>query len=227
MATDDIDTVVGDIDDWLARHAPELHSRLPAGVSASALAALEAAVGRSLPRALHVLYRCHEDWHFAFGSLFMGLSSGHFNLMTFAVPSMQASPDEPHFDYREAGVVCLPPDAVNTEFVAVRRLPLITDGGGNFIGLDYLPGPAGTDGQVIAWGRDDQAWVVLADSLDGFLREVRDRMHHGRARVMSWPDRPEHPQSVAYLDDAGADVGDGHRSMADFFPGFGAAPSRL
>lgn len=223
----DIEDVVDGIDSWLARHAPQLHVYLPAGVTDSALAALEAAVGRSLPDALHALYRRHENWHWAFGSSFMGLSSGRFNLKIFSIPMMQESTEESHFDYREAGVVSLPPDAVNTEFVDVGRLPLITDGGGNYIGLDYFPEPRGVPGQVLAWGRDDQAWIVLAESLDAFLREVFDRMRHGRARVVELPEHLEHTHGVAYPDDAGADVTEGHHSMADFFPGFGAAPSRL
>ncbi|MBK6869818.1 MAG: SMI1/KNR4 family protein [Kineosporiaceae bacterium] len=224
-ADDGIESVVREIDDWLLAHAPVLHATMTPGASEAELAGVEAAVGRRLPAAFHALYRRHEHWQWAFGALHLSVNSDHYSLDVAAV-MMTNSTQAPHFDYREAGMSSVPDDAVNTEFIDVGRLPLITDGGGNYVGLDFLPGPAGVEGQVLAWGRDDHAWTVLADSLDGFLREVATRLRQGRVTVVH-PEGDPHEQQVLLTDDAGVAAVAGHRQMVDFFPGFGAAPTRL
>jgi len=58
---------------------------------------------------------------------------------------------------------------VKCEYANTKWLPLIGDWSGNFIGLDFDPGPKGHKGQVINFGRDEEDKYVFADSLDEFL----------------------------------------------------------
>lgn len=48
-------------------------------------------------------------------------------------------------------------------------IPLTHDGGGNHIGFDLDPGERGTSGQIIVFGRDEDAKILLSSSLSEFL----------------------------------------------------------
>lgn len=63
----------------------------------------------------------------------------------------------------------LTPSAIKIEYANTKWLPLLGDGGGNFIGVDFDPGPTGTKGQIINFGRDEDDKCVFAKSLDDFL----------------------------------------------------------
>lgn len=62
-----------------------------------------------------------------------------------------------------------PPGAVKAMYTNRRWIPLTHDYGGNHIGLDFDPGPIGTVGQVIAYGRDEDEKQLLANSFGEFL----------------------------------------------------------
>lgn len=62
-----------------------------------------------------------------------------------------------------------PADAIKLKYFHIKWLPVIEDVSGNYIGIDLDPGPAGTSGQVIVYGSDDDDMFVLAPSWDGFL----------------------------------------------------------
>ena len=71
-------------------------------------------------------------------------------------------------------------------------IPLTYDSGGNHIGVDLNPGPKGTRGQVIKFGRDDEFHTVLALSWGQFLTDIADELEAGNFRLdTSDPDRPE------------------------------------
>jgi cell wall assembly regulator SMI1 len=62
-----------------------------------------------------------------------------------------------------------PEGAIRLQYTNPRWLPLLHDGSGNFVGLDFDPGLKGTSGQVINFGRDEEAKFVLASCFDEFL----------------------------------------------------------
>lgn len=70
------------------------------------------------------------------------------------------------------GLSSNPPGAIKPYYFHLKWIPLIEDHGGNYIGVDLDPGPSGTKGQVIVFGRDEYEMFVLAPSWDAFL----DRM---------------------------------------------------
>lgn len=59
-------------------------------------------------------------------------------------------------------------------YVNPFRIPFITDGGGNFIGIDMLPNWAGKIGQIIAFGVDEMAIRCVASDMNDFLQQFLD-----------------------------------------------------
>jgi len=50
-----------------------------------------------------------------------------------------------------------------------KWLPVFSDYGGNYIGIDLDPDTNGKKGQIINFGRDEEIMIVLADSLEEFF----------------------------------------------------------
>lgn len=53
-----------------------------------------------------------------------------------------------------------------------KRIPFITDASGNFIGIDFKPGPKGIKGQIINFGRDEDTMYVLSNSFKDFIEGI-------------------------------------------------------
>lgn len=62
-----------------------------------------------------------------------------------------------------------PVGAIKKRYFGEKWLPVIHDGGNNFIGIDLDPGPNGIKGQVIVYGRDEDDRFVVAKSWEAFL----------------------------------------------------------
>jgi cell wall assembly regulator SMI1 len=60
-------------------------------------------------------------------------------------------------------------------------IPLTHDGGGNHVGVDLDPDERGRVGQVITFGRDDEAHRVLAPSIGSYLEQLADLLDQGLA----------------------------------------------
>jgi cell wall assembly regulator SMI1 len=67
-----------------------------------------------------------------------------------------------------------PPGAVRKAYAHPGWIPLARDWGGNNIAVDLAPGPAGTWGQVIVFGRDFDCKYVVSRSWAHFLAMVAD-----------------------------------------------------
>lgn len=72
-------------------------------------------------------------------------------------------------DFDEADFSSTPEAAIRRQNTNPKWIPIFHDGNGNFLGLDFDPGPRGTRGQVINFGRDMDDKCVLASDLDRFL----------------------------------------------------------
>lgn len=79
-------------------------------------------------------------------------------------------------DFPASGFSSAPPGAIQLMYTNPRWLPLFDTGGGNHVGLDFDPGPRGTVGQVINFGRDQDDKTVLAESLEHFLLDCIERL---------------------------------------------------
>ncbi|KAK3378017.1 hypothetical protein B0H63DRAFT_495707 [Podospora didyma] len=78
---------------------------------------------------------------------------------------------------RQASV---PPGAVQKAYAHPAWIPLARDWGGNNLAIDLAPGPKGTWGQVILFGRDYDTKYVVARSWAAFLAVVTDDLGSGR-----------------------------------------------
>jgi len=64
-----------------------------------------------------------------------------------------------------------------------KWVPLSNDSGGNHFGIDYDPGPKGTKGQIINFGRDEFVKYVLGDSFDDFLKWYVEQLEAGNYQI--------------------------------------------
>jgi cell wall assembly regulator SMI1 len=64
---------------------------------------------------------------------------------------------------------CYPENTIKKIYFHPKWVPIFTDQGGNYIGIDLDPDVNGTKGQVITFGRDETEMVVLGKSLDEFF----------------------------------------------------------
>lgn len=92
-----------------------------------------------------------------------------------------------------SGAVNTPADQRLTQLRALHPgwIPFATDDSGNYLGLDTVPGPDGSPGQVLEFGTDyPDGAVVRAESLPDFLagRRLPDPPHAATSRRLSIAD---------------------------------------
>lgn len=75
---------------------------------------------------------------------------------------------------------CVPAGAVKKAYAHPAWIPLVRDWGGNNLAVDLAPGPSGTWGQIILFGRDYDTKYVVARSWAAFLALVADDMNSGK-----------------------------------------------
>lgn len=65
-----------------------------------------------------------------------------------------------------------PEGCIKRQYANAKWIPICTDDGGNFIGVDLDPDVNGKRGQMINFGRDEHDKEVLADSLNAFFERL-------------------------------------------------------
>lgn len=163
------------------------------------IAALETHLGQRLPEDVRALYLLHdgqprytpqEPRHAA--GIFAGLAM--LSLRDVAVQWDQWDGYEAQ-EEMDVFASSSPEGFVQPKYSTRGWIPLTHDGGGNHIGVDLDPGPAGTVGQVITFGADDDEHQVLAPSLTSYLEQVADLIASGDITPtgkLDWPlSRPQ------------------------------------
>ncbi|KAI1139043.1 cell wall assembly and cell proliferation coordinating protein [Hypoxylon sp. FL0543] len=74
----------------------------------------------------------------------------------------------------------VPQGAVQRAYAHPAWIPLVRDWGGNNLAVDLAPGPTGTWGQIILFGRDYDTKYVVARSWAAFLAIVADDLNSGK-----------------------------------------------
>jgi cell wall assembly regulator SMI1 len=74
----------------------------------------------------------------------------------------------------------VPANAVLKAYAHPAWIPLVRDWGGNNLAVDLAPGPTGTWGQVILFGRDYDTKYVVAKSWAHFLARFADDLNSGK-----------------------------------------------
>lgn len=225
----DLPTVLARLEAWLAEHARAIHATLRPGATETELDRLETATGLKLPQAFRTLYRWHDgqDWSVggAFDLDFRRLEHVAAEWRMWA--EIGGDPEWNDLNEEMASVaVSHPAGAIQAAYTTPGWLGFLADGGGNSVGLDFNPGPAGTSGQVINFGRDEEHKYVLADSLDDFLREYLRRLESGQVTVRALPGYSGEMWSIQLHDASGQGYGTNWGNSADLYPGFGASPAR-
>jgi len=212
-----LDGVLARIEAWYSENVPAIQATLRPGTSDAELDALEGATGLILPPAFRTLYRWHDGGDGIFGLEFQPLNCVQSDWQNW-------KDLEPDFGSETEDHISHPPGAITERYINTGWLGFLTDGSGNSVGLDLNPGPAGTLGQVITFGRDEENKYVLADSLGAFLREYLARLETGRVTAVCLSGFADEVWSVQ-LHDASGHHQEDYRVLADLFPGFGAAPN--
>lgn len=83
----------------------------------------------------------------------------------------------------EEGISSFPKKSIKEKYYHTKWIPIFSDYGGNFIGMDLDPGEEGKVGQMIIFGRDEDPNFVIADSLSDFFDLNLALMEKGREEL--------------------------------------------
>jgi cell wall assembly regulator SMI1 len=82
-----------------------------------------------------------------------------------------------HFDIdNQISFTSSPENTIKKKYFHLKWIPVFSDYGGNYIGIDLDPDTKGKKGQVIIFGRDEENMIVLADNLDLFFDNLLTEM---------------------------------------------------
>lgn len=78
-----------------------------------------------------------------------------------------------------------PEGAIQKKYFHYKWLPVFSDHGGNFIGIDLDPDKKGKKGQVINFGRDEEDMYVLSENLEGLFDIILTELNKTGNRLMN------------------------------------------
>lgn len=176
---------------WLRGVVPSLDAALRAPVPDAALDRYEEAVGARLPGELRQLWKIHDgeggpepSGGTIGGLVFLGVDASLREWTNWS--SLRAETSEADMQLLRTFSEAVPPDAVQLEYSAAGWLPLLKESmEGNYLGLDLAPGPSGTPGQVINFGRDEDRKVVISRSISDLLGYIASAAERGDFVVSS------------------------------------------
>jgi cell wall assembly regulator SMI1 len=161
---------------WLKVHLPRVVAALQPPASEARLNRLESLIGVALPEDYRSLYRWHNGqtekvfagpWP---GLRFMPLDLVEkqwkfwYHLLDRETPEGRASYDEMAVSVR--------PGTIKEKYVNARWIPFAECGSSDYLGIDLDPGPNGSYGQVINFGRDQDLKRVVAPNIAAFTEWV-------------------------------------------------------
>lgn len=160
------------VDAWqrFERALPKLKLKnvaLAPGASNAAIIAFETATNLTLPDAVRAWFAAHDGQTSAAAGLaagyhFISLAEAEKALAAWAATRAKLADEIKELDRACSST---PPKAIQRKYSLTGWLPLLRDNEGNAIGVDLEPGTAGTLGQVINFGRDeDDKFVLFANA---------------------------------------------------------------
>jgi cell wall assembly regulator SMI1 len=169
---------------WSDAKLPVLRESLRRGVSEAEIAAAQEKLGAELPSDVVELYRAYD------GQVELHDRRGLFYGVRWMPLSEVLAAWENWVDLgtRDPGLVddCAefmksdPPGAIEPIYINRGWIPFTADGSGNNLGIDLAPGPKGTRGQVIIFGRDENEKFLVAPSLSAFTSWYADQLESGK-----------------------------------------------
>jgi cell wall assembly regulator SMI1 len=175
--------------DWLAANVPAAAETLNPPADEAATLELEALVGKPLPESLKIGWRMHDgqnddawDRGVIFGYLWLPVRGVAAEWRKWDELRKTSSEEQ----RRALDVSCRshPPHAIKRRYSSSGFVPLFQRPmEGNYIGLDLEPDAAGTPGQVINFGRDEDDKFVAAPDFDSMVAWLADQALGGRASI--------------------------------------------
>lgn len=172
--------------DWMNNHLPEVVDDLQAGVNLSELCALEDVWNINFDTAFKSLYIAANGQKnaihtgFFYGLEFLSIDRMISNWLAQMSVIRQNARDGLNMDEFEKSYE---KDKIREIYATQKWIPFAYDWGGNFLGLDFDPGPKGTTGQVINFGRDENEKYVVADNFESFMKWYADQLDDGNFRI--------------------------------------------
>jgi cell wall assembly regulator SMI1 len=195
---------------WLAAHCPGILENLLPSADDAELARLEATLGVSLPPSFRNLYRWRNGQRddgqagpfYGLGFLSIPDVIARWELWNEILEDMSES-DMRSLDESQSSVA---PGVVKERYANRLWVPFVHDWGGNHIGVDLDPGPNGRVGQVINFGRDEEAKFVLGQTVDDFIDRIAAELEAGNFVISEEDDgfNTKSPPSGHFIDSARA-----------------------
>jgi cell wall assembly regulator SMI1 len=85
----------------------------------------------------------------------------------------------------EISFTSTPKSAIQKKYFHYKWLPIFSDYGGNYIGIDLDPDTKGKKGQVINFGRDEEDMFVLAENLDDLFDKLLAELDKTENRLLN------------------------------------------
>ncbi|WP_066308937.1 SMI1/KNR4 family protein [Bacillus sp. FJAT-29814] len=161
----------------IAPYIPNLNEYLNDG--ASDISMLEKETGFTLPDSFKALYSIHNGDKDYIG-LFFGLDWLSIDDILFHWKNNKKW----HNEFSSSDIVSFEKGKIKEEYYHPGWLPIAYDGGGNYIGFDFSPGPDGTVGQIISFGRDEEKLFVISNSFQELLDLLIQQFECGNCRVV-------------------------------------------
>jgi cell wall assembly regulator SMI1 len=154
---------------------------LAPGVSDAALEEFETATQLHLPVGVRQWFQGHDGQTsnkagLAAGFYFVSLSEAQKLMTDWATTLTKLGTGVKDLD---RACRSHPPKAIQRKYSTPAWLPLARDSEGNCVGVDLNPGPAGSSGQVINFGRDEEDKYVLFPSAAGLLEWLTAELEAG------------------------------------------------
>ncbi|MDT4993494.1 MAG: hypothetical protein QOH97_3386 [Actinoplanes sp.] len=187
----DADTLWRTYVEWLSEHVPPAAALLNPPASDAAIADLERLIGHELPESVKAGWRLHDgqtcenDLGAAFGFWWLPVAEVAEQWSNWE--DMRRTQTEEFFENLDVAQRSYPPKAIQRQYTSPGWIPLLRwPFDGDYVGLDFDPGPAGKPGQVINFGRDQEEKFVIADEfatlVAWLVQEAReDRVSTGTA----------------------------------------------
>lgn len=90
------------------------------------------------------------------------------------------------FDFdNEINFTSNPENSIKRKYFHYKWLPIFSDYGGNYLGIDLDPGISGKRGQIINFGRDESDMFVLADNLNKFFELIINEINKPNSKLVN------------------------------------------
>lgn len=173
------------IESTLAARHPALVADLRPGASDAELDDAQARLGVVFPAAFREFYKVHDGQTGSSVGLFFGMKFLSLaEVVAYAEHWRTLLADDPA-TYGAAGyTTCSPEAAIDTRYIHEKWIPFTDSNASNHVGLDFAPGPQGTVGQCITFGRDQSRKFVVGSTFDAFVAWCAARFGKGTSTIV-------------------------------------------